>query len=130
MSVFWIILVRIFPPFSRIWTEYGETRSISSYLVQMRENAGKMRTRTTPNTDTFYVVTFIFEEYYVLIWRFQTLKILFSPTIFLNFHLVFLFRNTMGCCFRVSLSLNLNICQFIVNIFLKMGPGFSVSKPH
>ena len=26
------------------------------YSVRMRENAGKMRTRTTPNTDTFYAV--------------------------------------------------------------------------
>ena len=103
---------------------------MSPYLVRMRENAGKMGIRTTSNMNTFYVVTFIFEEYYILIGRFQTLKILFSPTIFLNFHLVFLFRNSMGCCFRVSLSLNLNICQFIVDIFLKMGPGFSVSKPH
>ena len=25
--------------FSRIWTEYGEIRSISPYLVRMRENA-------------------------------------------------------------------------------------------
>ena len=25
--------------FSRIWTEYGEIRSISSYSVRMRENA-------------------------------------------------------------------------------------------
>ena len=39
MSVFGIILVRIFPHFSRIWTEDGE-----------------MRTRITPNTVTFYVV--------------------------------------------------------------------------
>ena len=50
------ILVRIFPAFSRIWTEYGEIRSISPYSVRMRENAGKMRTRITPNTDTFYAV--------------------------------------------------------------------------
>ena len=45
--------------FSRIWTEYGEIRSISPYSVRMQENAGKMRTRTTPNTDTFYVVFMI-----------------------------------------------------------------------
>ena len=29
---------------------------ISPYSVQMRENTGKMQTRITPNTDTFYVV--------------------------------------------------------------------------
>ena len=30
---------------------------ISPYLVRMRENAGKMRTRITPNTDSFYGVS-------------------------------------------------------------------------
>ena len=43
-----------FPAFSRIRTEYGDR--ISPYSVQMRENAGKMRTRITPKTDTFYTV--------------------------------------------------------------------------
>ena len=38
---------------SRIRNEYGEIRSISPYSVQMRENAGKMPTRITPNTDSF-----------------------------------------------------------------------------
>ena len=52
MSVFGVFLVRIFPAFSRIRTEYG----VSPYSVRMRENAGKMRTRITPNTDTFYAV--------------------------------------------------------------------------
>ena len=54
MSVFGVILDRIFPAFSRIRTEYGETRSISPYSALMRESAGKMWTRITPNTDTFY----------------------------------------------------------------------------
>ena len=48
MSVFGVIMVHIFPAFSLI--------CISPYSVQMRENAGKMRTRITPNTDTFYAV--------------------------------------------------------------------------
>ena len=56
MSVFRVILVRIFPAFSCIWTEYGKILRISPYSVRMWENAGKMRTRTTPNTDSFYVV--------------------------------------------------------------------------
>ena len=56
VSVFGIILVRIFPTFSRIWTEYGEILRIFPYPVQMRENAGKMRTRITPNTDSFYAL--------------------------------------------------------------------------
>ena len=38
--------------FSRIWTEYGEIRSICPYSVQME----KIQTRITPNTDTFYAV--------------------------------------------------------------------------
>ena len=42
-SVFGVILVRIFPAFSR-------NRSISPYSVRMREKAEKMRTRITPNT--------------------------------------------------------------------------------
>ena len=50
------ILVRIFPAFSRIRTEYGEILRISPYALQMRENAGNMQTRITPNTDTFYAV--------------------------------------------------------------------------
>ena len=45
MSVFRVILVRIFPTFFRIPTEYGETQSISPYSVRMRKNTGKMRTR-------------------------------------------------------------------------------------
>ena len=72
MSVFGVILVRIFAAFSRIRTEYGEILRteygeilrieygeilhISPYLVRMRENAGKMRTRIIPNTDIFYAV--------------------------------------------------------------------------
>ena len=56
MSVFGIILVRIFPAFSRIRSEYGEIRSISPYSLRMGKNVGKMRTRITPNTDTFYPV--------------------------------------------------------------------------
>ena len=51
VSVFGVILVRnFFPAFSRI---------ISPYSVRMRENAGKMRTRITPNTDTFYAVQIV-----------------------------------------------------------------------
>ena len=42
--------------FFRIRTEYGEIRSISLYSVRMRENARKMRTTITPNTETFYTV--------------------------------------------------------------------------
>ena len=53
MSVFGVILVRIFPAFCRIRTEYG----VSPYSVQMRQNAGKMRTRITSNANTFYAVT-------------------------------------------------------------------------
>ena len=54
--VFGVIVVRIFPAFSRIWTEYREIRIISPYSVRMRKNAGKMQTRITPNSDTFYAM--------------------------------------------------------------------------
>ena len=48
--------------FPSIRNEYGEIRSISPYSVWMRENAGKMLTRITPNMDTFYtVVVFTWE---------------------------------------------------------------------
>ena len=56
MSVFGVILVRIFSAFSRIRTEYRDILRISPYSVRMRENVGKMRTRITANTDTFYTV--------------------------------------------------------------------------
>ena len=49
VSGFGVILSRIFPAFSRIRTEYGDIR-------KMQENAGKMRTRITPNRATFYAV--------------------------------------------------------------------------
>ena len=55
--VFGVILVPIFLTFTRIWTEYGGILRISPYSVQMRQNAGKMRTRRTQNTDTYYAVS-------------------------------------------------------------------------
>ena len=56
MSVFGVILVHIFPLFSRIRTEYGEIVRISSYSVQMGQNTGKTWTKITPNTDTYLFV--------------------------------------------------------------------------
>ena len=64
MSVFRVILVRISPASSSIWTEDGEILRISPYSVQMRESEGKMRTRITPNTDTFYVMHPISSAYH------------------------------------------------------------------
>ena len=49
-ELFWSIFFPHFPAFS-----------ISPYSVRMWENAGKIRTRITPNTDTFYAVS-IFRE--------------------------------------------------------------------
>ena len=70
MAVFGVILVLIFPAFSSIRTEYGEILRVSPYSVQMRENVGKMRTRITPNTDTFYVVRiFRFLKYLRMVFR-------------------------------------------------------------
>ena len=59
MSIFGVILVRIFLAFSRIRNEYGEKRSISPYSVRMRENAGRMQTKITLNTDTLFTVLII-----------------------------------------------------------------------
>ena len=55
MSLLGVILVRIFPAFSYIRTEYGEIR-ISPYSVQMQGNDRKMQTRITTNTGTFHAV--------------------------------------------------------------------------
>ena len=41
---------------SRVRTEYEDILRISPFSVGMRENAGKMSTRITPITDTFYEV--------------------------------------------------------------------------
>ena len=51
MSVFGVILVLIFPAFCRIWTEHGERYSV---CLRIRSEYGKIWTRITPNTDTFY----------------------------------------------------------------------------
>ena len=39
---------------------------ISPYSFRMRENAGKVQTRITPNTDSFYAVMFIDETYNIV----------------------------------------------------------------
>ena len=70
MSVFGVILVRIFPAFSRIWTEYGDIPHISPYSVRISENAGKMRIRIPPNMDTFSQYQF----YSVLTISYELLK--------------------------------------------------------
>ena len=41
------------PPFSRIRNECGDILRISPCSYRIRENAGKMRTRITPNTTLF-----------------------------------------------------------------------------
>ena len=54
-SVFGVILARIFPAFSRISGPH-----FSRILPHLNwENAGKMRTRITPNTDSFCAVVVI-----------------------------------------------------------------------
>ena len=53
-ELFWSAFFPHFP--SVIRTEYGEIGSVSPYSFQMWENAGKIWTRITPDTDTFYAV--------------------------------------------------------------------------
>ena len=55
-SVFGIILLYIFPVFSCICTEYREILHLTLHSARMQENPGKMRTRVTPNMDSFYAV--------------------------------------------------------------------------
>ena len=64
MSIFGDISVRIFPALSRIRTEYGALRIQS----ECGENAGKMRTRIIPNTDTFYAVMLFRDLLYLLLF--------------------------------------------------------------
>ena len=45
VPVFGVILVRIFPTFPHIWTEYGEILRMSPYSVQMRENTEQKKLR-------------------------------------------------------------------------------------
>ena len=49
-----------FSTFSLIWTEYEEIDWI--HIYSKCGKCGKMRTRITPNTDTFYVVRGIFRS--------------------------------------------------------------------
>ena len=48
-ELFWLVFFPHFPVFPAFTTYLP-------YSVQLGENAGKMRTRITPNTDTFYAV--------------------------------------------------------------------------
>ena len=45
VPVFGVILVRIFPTFPHIWTEYGEILRMSPYSVQMPEKCGPEKLR-------------------------------------------------------------------------------------
>ena len=51
-SFFWSV-------FSRIWTKYGEIRSISPYSVRIRENSDQKK---TPYLDTFHAVCVEIEQ--------------------------------------------------------------------
>ena len=70
VSVFGVILVRIFSGFSSIRTEYGEILRISPYSVRMQENVGNYQenAKITPNTDSFYAVDFIYMSAYIKIF--------------------------------------------------------------
>ena len=51
----WLYSELFWPAFSRIWTEYREILRISPY----QSKYGKMRTRITPNPDTFYEIVYV-----------------------------------------------------------------------
>ena len=44
--------------FSHVWTAYGEILS----LLNIQSQCSKMRTRITPNTDTFYAVVEVLKD--------------------------------------------------------------------
>ena len=72
-----------FSNISGIPSQYGEIRSISPYSVQMWENARKMRTIITPNTDTFNATKVISCSLHMFISRmFTSCALLFK----LSFH--------------------------------------------
>ena len=66
------------PVFSRIWTKYGEIRSIYAYLVRMRE----LRTRISLNMDTFHAVIDIFKIAWICWTRFGYSDPRFNRNIF------------------------------------------------
>ena len=94
MSVFGDILVRISAAFSRIRTEYGEIRSITPSSVRMRENAGKMRTSITPNTDIFYAVEVRFRFNCIQVSDLQLFKKETLPQVF-SCEFCEMFKNTI-----------------------------------
>ena len=63
-ELFWSAFFLYFP------LAFGlNTENISPYSVRMRENVGKMRTRITQNTDTFYAVKVqVFTLYILLLY--------------------------------------------------------------
>ena len=88
--------------------------SISLYLVGMRENAGKMRTRITPNTDTFYAVNIPLQSVKVDIKRTQTK----SKTVWKR-KIIFAFMNVKG--FRVVFLQLRSIYNYLQNKEFKLG---------
>ena len=55
LELFWSTFFPHFPAFG-LNTEIYSVLRISPHSARMRENAGKIRIRITPNTDTFYAV--------------------------------------------------------------------------
>ena len=60
MPVFGVILVRIFPHSDR-------TRKDTPYLSVFSPKCGKVRTRITPNMDTFYALSYIDFDYLYIV---------------------------------------------------------------
>ena len=60
----WSTLRKKSPYSELLWSVFlpDFPRSISPYLVRKRENPRKMRTRITPNTDSFYAVSLLIKN--------------------------------------------------------------------
>ena len=73
MDNFWVntflnISLRTKCPYSELfWSAFFPHFPHSDWILRMREHVGKMRTRITPNTDTFYAV-FIKNEVFENSW--------------------------------------------------------------
>ena len=87
--------------FSRIFQNTERNGgSISPYAVRMRENAGNMRTKITPNTDTFYAVIIIS---FVSIITAITFLVTNTSYLFLLMLLYFHLNSCTLICFKCSL---------------------------
>ena len=101
MSVFGVILVRIFPAFSHIRTECGEIQIISPYSVRILENAGKW----TLLTQCIYFPWKVYFHYDKVLYRILKISylVLFSLLLSLLTDFVFVTDHALGRCLNIHI---------------------------